>query len=117
MTADLDAILEYCQKATGGPWHLEAVGDDGWTIILRPHTGHGDYVGEFAHANDMNFAVRARIDLPRLAAELKRARAVVEAARVLVGHVSVGNKNAAWIAATKVDAAIADLDKWREATK
>lgn len=35
---------------------------------------------------------------------------VAEAARVLVGHVSVDNRNAAWIAATHVSAALAELD-------
>lgn len=83
---DLSSLRALCEKATPAPWQTE--GDD--TVVID---NSGDYVcgdpDSYMGEADARFIVAARNALPLLVAELEAARAVVEAARVLLEDVVV----------------------------
>ena len=82
--AELQAILEYCEKATEGPWEYSGmIGDPGKLlrhfvqgprdqIVLLSEAFAVDYAGL---DNNLRFAANARTDLPAVIRELQEARA------------------------------------------
>lgn len=81
--AELDRILEYCEKATLEPWDWSAYGGrpndqvialvSEATDILLCTGNESEAWGEISVADQVLIA-RARTDLPRVVAELKEAR-------------------------------------------
>lgn len=102
---DLDGIEEIAAVATPGPWHVRQLDDDHAMSLVAvsavPDTGRGERWPDFDHGEivaatlvqrpryvdaaderwdeNARFIARAREDVPRLVAEVRRLRRLLEA--------------------------------------
>jgi hypothetical protein len=72
---DLDQIETRAAAASKGPWRLS----DDYTDI---HAADGEHLASYCHTTDGEFIAHARTDVPAMAAEIRRLRAELAAARV-----------------------------------
>lgn len=79
---DLSSIQGRCDAATPGPWHSSVEGRDHVSGSSFIRTGEGSLRGEDielsgASAADQDFIAHARVDVPRLLAEVRRLRRAI----------------------------------------